>query len=277
MSCDYFYKEVLHPFHDSYVESRDDSHVSNIYVTLIPFQLIVTKKWFNLPATQRAQVRDYVYQMYTHFPLAIGNLQREKTAQLIAMIGKREFPHDNPEYVNQIISLIKQKFLLGITLLKATSDELVSTKPDINSHQKKHFQSCMNVCLGQIIPILNEFLAFCVSRIKNKELTDGMFDLSLSLPFDNRFSYSAIELLQSINLIFSWCTGNLENLLTSEFLNNIFELCTWRSAYSDINLAALSTISELFYLQRKIPMKNYIAYGITELIQQNGLLDSNEQ
>lgn len=107
---------------------------------------------------------------------------------MIALIAKREFPEEHAEFVNQMIELIKSKFILGITLLKATSQEIVSTKPDVNSHQKKHFLNCMNVCLGQILTTLSKFLSLCVCRVQNKELTDEeSINLNLSLPNDNRF------------------------------------------------------------------------------------------
>lgn len=80
-----------------------------------------------------------MFSTYVNFPANIGTCNVNKIAQLIALIGKREFPDENPEYVNQLLSLIKHKFILGITLLKATSDEIASTKPDVTSQQKKRF------------------------------------------------------------------------------------------------------------------------------------------
>lgn len=66
-------------------------------------------------------------------------MQRDKIAQLIALVGKRQFPDEHPDYVNDIISLVKTKFILGITLLKATFTEIVSTKADITYQKKRNF------------------------------------------------------------------------------------------------------------------------------------------
>lgn len=149
---------------------------------------MVTKKWLTLSAHDRIQIRDFIWQMYYEFPINIGNLQRDKIAQLIALIGKREFPENHSEYVNQIINLIKTKFILGISLLKATNEELQSTKFDISSHQKKVFMQCMTVCLPQILPLLNKFLTLCVCNVYNNELIDDAdINLNLSLPNDDRF------------------------------------------------------------------------------------------
>lgn len=77
--------------------------------------------------------------IYSSFPPNVGALQRDKLAQLIALIGKREFPIDHPEYVTQILSLTKMKFILGINLLKSTSNEICSTKVDCSHQQKSKF------------------------------------------------------------------------------------------------------------------------------------------
>lgn len=68
-------------------------------------------------------------------------IKREKFAQLLAMIGKREFPNENSAYMNHVNELISTNFNLGIALLKATSDELVSTKDDVSFDTKKKFHS----------------------------------------------------------------------------------------------------------------------------------------
>lgn len=80
-----------------------------------------------------------LWYIYSNFPLNIGALQRDKMAQLIALIAKREFPDHHSDFVNQMLSLIKVKFVLGITLLKATSHEICSTKLDCSHQQKSKF------------------------------------------------------------------------------------------------------------------------------------------
>lgn len=80
-----------------------------------------------------------LWYIYSSFPANVGALQRDKMAQLIAMIGKREFPEEHREYVNSMLSLTKMKFILGITLLKSTSFEIASTKPDCSYQQKSKF------------------------------------------------------------------------------------------------------------------------------------------
>lgn len=80
-----------------------------------------------------------LWYIYSSFPVNIGALQRDKMAQLIALIGKREFPDHHSEFVSQILSLMKVKFILGITLLKSASHEICSTKIDCSHEQKSKF------------------------------------------------------------------------------------------------------------------------------------------
>lgn len=102
-------------------------------------KVTITKRWNNLPNTNKVQIRDFLWLIYCNFPLNVGAMQRDKIAQLIGLIGKRQFPEEHPEFVNQILQLIKSKFILGITLLKATFNEITSTKPDLSFQKKKSF------------------------------------------------------------------------------------------------------------------------------------------
>jgi hypothetical protein len=88
----------------------------------------------------RIEIRDSLWFIYSQYPVNVGALQRDRIAQLIALIGKREFPESHPEFVQSIISLTKVKFVLGITLIKACSNEIVSTKPEPYIQKAKFLQ-----------------------------------------------------------------------------------------------------------------------------------------
>lgn len=101
--------------------------------------MTITKRWNNLPNASKVQIRDFLWLIYCNFPLNIGAMQRDKIAQLICLIGKRQFPEEHPQFVNQVLQLIKSKFILGITLLKSAFNEITSTKPDLSYQKKKSF------------------------------------------------------------------------------------------------------------------------------------------
>lgn len=101
--------------------------------------MTITKRWNNLPNASKVQIRDFLWLIYCNFPLNVGAMQRDKIAQLICLIGKRQFPEEHPQFVNQVLQLIKSKFILGITLLKSACNEITSTKPDLSYQKKKSF------------------------------------------------------------------------------------------------------------------------------------------
>lgn len=138
----------------------------------------------------------------------------------------------------------------------------------------------MVICFGEIVPLLNKFLTLCVCRVSNNELVFGSADefLNTSLPDDDRFQFCCTELLACISNIFSWAPSN-DSILTSEFFNNIYELCLYNSTekFVNVHIAALMTISELYYLKKPLPQPQIQANGISELIQQSSLAHSLEE
>jgi hypothetical protein len=66
-------------------------------------------------------------------------MQRDKISQLIALIAKRQFPDEWPNFITQMLELTRSKFILGVTLLRATFNEITSTKPDVSFQRKKNF------------------------------------------------------------------------------------------------------------------------------------------
>lgn len=87
----------------------------------------------------RVKLREAIWNTYVNLNPTDSKIQRDKIAQLICLMGKREYPHDHPAYMQQIIDLMKSNFLLGIVLLRVTSEEITSTKDDISSERKKYF------------------------------------------------------------------------------------------------------------------------------------------
>ncbi|XP_070502442.1 exportin-6-A [Chironomus tepperi] len=251
------------------------------FFSVSTIEFTITKQWFNIDKKLRIHIRDTLFFIYCNLPSNVGALQRDKLAQLIALIGKREFPSEHAEYVNQILSLTKMKFILGINLLKSTSNEICSTKVDCSHQQKSKFVQSMILCLNDIMTLLGKFLTLCVCHVSNNELIVGPemdFDMHRSLPNDERFSFCCSELLNTIASIFSWVPSNMETTMNIEFFNNIYELSTFTSEKCiNVHLTAITTICELFYLQKQIPQLNLQANGITELIQQKNLAHSPEE
>lgn len=97
-------------------------------------------------------------------------MQRDKMAQLIGLMGKRDFPGDHPDFMQYVQQVLVGNFDLGITLVRAISEELCSTKDDVSSERKAEFHVSLAGCVADCIDVLCRFLAVfsthvnCVDR-----------------------------------------------------------------------------------------------------------------
>lgn len=86
-------------------------------------------------------------------------MQRDKMAQLIGLMGKRDFPADHPEFMAHVLQVLTANFDLGITLVRATSEELCSTKDDVSSQRRADFHASLAGCVADCMDVLCRFLA----------------------------------------------------------------------------------------------------------------------
>lgn len=131
----------------------------------------ITRRWKFLNEDDRQRVRDAIWSHYVNmWPDTRPRFQREKMAQLIALMGKREFPDEHPTYMAHVIELMKRHFNLGITLLRTTSEELGSTRIDISSDRKSEFHSSLAMCMPEVLQILTQFLIMFNVRVVGGDL-----------------------------------------------------------------------------------------------------------
>lgn len=73
-------------------------------------EVTISQRWVSLDENNRAQIRDSLWTTYAGFSHDIPGMQRDKVAQLIALIGKRQFPEEHPDYMNQVWRNIVRSF-----------------------------------------------------------------------------------------------------------------------------------------------------------------------
>lgn len=153
----------------------------------------IVRKWKYLDESDRTRMRDTLWNNYVNLNVTtVSRVQREKLAQLIALMGKREFPDEHSSYMCHLLELLKSNFILGITLLRTTSEELVSTRDDaITSDRKKYFHSNLSLCMPEVFQLLTQFLvihAYGLNGIDLATVPSNYLDRKLiqSLPKDNR-------------------------------------------------------------------------------------------
>ncbi|XP_055551772.1 exportin-6-A isoform X2 [Wyeomyia smithii] len=237
-------------------------------------EVIISQRWLALDEPGRGQIRDSLWGTFAGFSQDIPGLQRDKVAQLVALVGKRQFPEDHPDYMNQVMELLRTKFTLGITLLRATSDEITSTRADITSDRQKYLSYCVSMYLPAVFDILEKYAELCITRTSCK---NGLNLVHLPAPFgdDSRVEQATLDLLLCVQQIFSWAP--LDNITSPNFFRSLFMLARWNESYSDVSVSAITTISELFYRQKALPLPTVIATGVIDLLQQPTLFKlSNE-
>ncbi|GAB0091365.1 exportin-6-A [Sergentomyia squamirostris] len=233
-------------------------------------EVTICRVWDTIPGN-RTLIRSALWSTYISMNSMNPELkfQRNKMAQLIALLGKRELPGDHPDYMSDVVTLLKQNFILGIVLLRSTSEEVTSTKEDVTSERKRQFQACVASCIPDIFCLLNKYLSMMLRRTSGCGQvlmnSDSSVQSSLQLEeFEGNFENSSCELLKCIQHMFSWIP--LEHVLDDYLLGGLFELAKWNGAHSNVATSTLTTICELFYRQTAIPHVA-IASGIMSLLQ----------
>lgn len=151
----------------------------------------ILRKWKYLDRCDRQRLRDTLWNCYANLNVsAVSRVQREKLAQLIGLIGKRQFPDEHSSYMYHLAELLKTNFILGITLLRTTSEELVSNRDDITSERRKYFHTNLAACMPEIFELLTQFLvihAYALNGIDLTTVPNHFADRKLiqSLPTDN--------------------------------------------------------------------------------------------
>lgn len=216
----------------------------------------IVRKWKYLDKNDRSHMRESLWNNYVNLNVAtVSRVQREKLAQLIALMGKREFPDEHSSYMCHLVELLKSNFILGITLIRTTSEELVSNREDITSDRKKYFHSNLSLCMPEVFQLLTQFLvihSYSLNGIDLGMVPSNYLDRKLiqSLPKDNRLWYvyknehnllllelniiidlyfhssSAIELLNCVQHLLSW--ASTDELMHEQFLINLFDLANWK-------------------------------------------------
>ncbi|XP_016971893.1 exportin-6 isoform X1 [Drosophila rhopaloa] len=234
----------------------------------------ITRRWTQLTSTDKTLLREALWNSYAQLgstPNA-AKRHRDTLAQLIALLGKREFPEQDPNYMQHCMELTKTRFQLGINLLRITSEEVVSNRGDLTTEWKQYFYSCISMCIPDVLDLVTKYLLIAVCHINGKDIQTTIpntlmdFSLTSALPNDNQLSSSILELLGCVQHLVSWIRTEL---ISEYFLMSILDLSQWRPAHEPISLAALSVLNELLYLQKPLPFAGTLMGGVSSLLEQH--------
>ncbi|ALC48627.1 Exp6 [Drosophila busckii] len=231
----------------------------------------ITRRWSQLSIADRTQLRETLWNHYAQLHVLNGaRRHRDTLAQLISLLGKREFPDHDPNYMQHCMELSKTRFILGINLLRVTSEEVASNRGDMTNDWKQYFHSCVSMCIPDVMDLLTKYLLIAVCHVNGKDIYTTIpsnfmdYTLTSSLPNDNQLSSSLHELLTCVQHLVSWIRTDL---ISEYFLMSILDLSQWRQDRELISLAALSVLNELLYLQKPLPYTGTLMSGVSGLLE----------
>lgn len=105
-------------------------------------EYVIKRRWTLLSLNERTLLRESLWQIYANLATPVkSKKQRDTYATLLGLLGRRQFPDEDPNYLNHCLALVRTKFTLGVRLLRITSEELASNREDLRSDCKQYFQS----------------------------------------------------------------------------------------------------------------------------------------
>lgn len=229
------------------------------------------QSWYSLAIPDRLSIRDCLWTIYYKFCKDSSKIHRNKIAQLIGLIGKREFPQLHPAYMDQVKSLFEHgnTFVLGLVLLRATCEEILSTKADISVDRKKIFTSAVGTYLPSFVPLLNQSVVQIGSQLHHFKQEGLRKDSSAVAQFVQQSS----EVFTCIQTIFQ--CDLIDDGASFPLVQSLFMLAR-SNCDPSVTVWTLETVHEVLARQRIYKAKEVIAKGLVELLRADAGGNQNE-
>nr|XP_032296302.1 exportin-6-B isoform X2 [Drosophila virilis] len=157
----------------------------------------ITRRWTQLTAADRTLLRETLWHSYAQLVVLTGaRRHRDTLAQLIALLGKREFPEQDPNYMQHCMELTKTRFCLGINLLRVTSEEVVSNRGDLTTEWKQYFHSCSSVL--ELLSCVQHLVSWICTELISEYFLMSILDLSQWRQNNEPISLAALSVLNEL-------------------------------------------------------------------------------
>ncbi|RWS06375.1 exportin-6-like isoform X1 [Dinothrombium tinctorium] len=138
-------------------------HTNNEFTSMFCLSVVesvIAKRWLALSSNLKLEIKTclwkYLMDKHKSVPLYIVN----KTAKLIACIGRLDWPHFYPDFFSNIYQLIQSKNTssLGLTLLETAIEELSTPRDDLSSTRKEELHKLLLNQIPQILSVLTNVM-----------------------------------------------------------------------------------------------------------------------
>lgn len=198
----------------------------------------------------KSTLLEYLLSIYAVLPPFIVN----KTAKMVVDIGKNNWPHNDPEFANDLYSLVqvKETCLPGLLLLQIFLEEFTMIKDgDLSSERKSELHKALMGQIPTIINLLSNIIEVTLDKHILNETTatpppspthhfgqpghqsDSLLINAFHLSLQRGINRSCGEMSQDSIKISSLC------------LNCLVSLVSWNS-FHDINMINESLVAAIF-------------------------------
>ncbi|XP_018332327.1 exportin-6-B isoform X2 [Agrilus planipennis] len=240
------------------------AHTSSQYVSMYSISTIesvINRQWVSLDWEHRVQLKSALYSYLVEQDVTSPHFLRNKLAKLLVDIARFDWPHFYPEFFNNILQFLQseQGQMLGLTMLRITSEELMNPRPDLNSYRKEELHRLLQQHIPQVFQMLCNILEELGKRPRHsatatpppspthpssvpdltKELTAASFR-----PDNKDITKEALAATQHI---FSWVNLTQVPLQLIRSIFHFTNISSYAQDDDDMCVLAMSTLNELLY------------------------------
>lgn len=124
---------------------------------------MIGQQWPNTDWAYKEQVKTILYGYLIERGLTAPHFIRTKYAKLLVDVAKHDWPAHYPNFFLSILELLKNENdqLIGLILLRTTSEEFMSPMTNFNNDRKDEITRLMH----QYIPIVFELMTFILKSL----------------------------------------------------------------------------------------------------------------
>jgi hypothetical protein len=162
-----------------------------LWYTLSVFEYVIASKWGAIPETEKTQVREFIFRYATEHHSQVAYVQ-SKVIKVYADIGKHDWPHAFPQFIDMILGLFQSQetILLGLSMLQTTAEEFSSGR-GLPARRAEELVQLLKARVPMVFTTLMRLLDTSYAQAHGeaaKRAIDGRMPTNLGLPSTPRSS-----------------------------------------------------------------------------------------
>ncbi|XP_008196875.1 exportin-6 [Tribolium castaneum] len=240
------------------------TNTSSQYVTMFALstlESVINQQWANTDWPFREELKNTLYNYLIEKGNSAPHFIRSKYAKLLVIIAKQDWPSQYPNFFINIIELLKSEpnQLIGLILLKTTSEELMGLQASFENGRKDEITRLLH----QYIPVVFDSLNTILENLGTKPRHTATATpppspthptSAPSLPqqlatatFKPDSKALNKEALETVQHLFTWVQINQIPPSIIKAIFHFTNISSYAQDDHDMCVLAMSTINELLY------------------------------